>query len=57
MTDPNTPDDLARVGPPEDEHWTDPHCKHRERHSSHVPYVKRAGWIMVDYRGCARRRR
>ena len=31
--------------------------KRRERHCTHVPYVNRAGWIMVDYRGCARRRR
>lgn len=30
--------------------------KRRERHSSHVPYVNRAGWIMVDYRGCARKK-
>jgi hypothetical protein len=31
--------------------------KRREQHSTHVPYVNRAGWGFVDYRGCARRRR
>jgi hypothetical protein len=30
--------------------------KRRERHSSHVPYVNRAGWIMVDYRDRARKK-
>jgi hypothetical protein len=30
--------------------------KHRQRHSNVVPFRRRAGWGMVDYRRCGRKR-
>ncbi len=30
--------------------------RHRQRHSNVVPFRRRAGWGMVDYRRCGRKR-
>ncbi len=30
--------------------------RHRQRHSNVVPFRRRAGWGMVDYRQCGRKR-